>query len=62
MKVICFFILPARWLFLILYLLLFNEFIAAVIPEYNPYGKPGAGAPIRTESGTVLTSYHSRQV
>ena len=37
-------------------------FAAVNNPEYNPFGKPGAGAPIRTDSGTVLTSYHSRQV
>jgi len=39
-------------------------FLGAAIldQEYDPFGKPGAGAPIRTDSGTVLTSYHSRQV
>ena len=37
-------------------------FVAADQGEYNPFGKPGAGAQIRTDSGTVLTSYHDRQV
>ncbi|XP_032223089.2 serine/arginine repetitive matrix protein 1 [Nematostella vectensis] len=26
--------------------------------EYNPWGRPGAGAPIRTQSGNVLADYH----
>ncbi|KAK3731219.1 hypothetical protein QZH41_011195, partial [Actinostola sp. cb2023] len=30
--------------------------------EYNPWGRPGAGAPIRTQSGTVLADYYHRAV
>lgn len=27
------------------------------VEEYNPWGRPGGGAPIRTQSGSVVADY-----
>ena len=29
---------------------------------YDPWGRPGAGAPLRTKSGNVAADYKGRQV
>ena len=31
-----------------------------IIEDYNPWGRPGGGAPIRSESGNLLTDYRTR--
>ena len=30
------------------------------VEEYFPFGRPGCGAPIRSESGTLLVNYQER--
>ena len=30
------------------------------VEEYFPFGRPGCGAPIRSESGRLLTDYQER--
>ena len=32
----------------------------AIVEEYNPWGRPGAGAPLRTSSGNLLTDLRRR--
>ena len=32
----------------------------SITDDYNPWGRPGAGAPIRSESGNLLTDYRTR--
>ena len=32
----------------------------AFVEEYNPWGKPGAGAPLRTSTGNLLTDFRRR--
>ena len=32
----------------------------AFVEEYNPWGRPGAGAPLRTSSGNLLTDFRRR--
>ena len=33
-----------------------------VAEDYNPWGKPGCGAPMRTSSGNVITDYRRKAV
>ena len=32
----------------------------STVEEYFPFGRPGGGAPIRSQSGALLTNYRSR--
>ena len=34
--------------------------MCAIVEEYNPWGRPGAGAPLRTSSGNLLTDLRRR--
>lgn len=41
---------------------LFFVFVVDSQAGYSPWGKPGAGAPLRTKSGKLAADYRARQV